>query len=95
MDADVPSDGNLPDYRRYGRRLSDKLLVAFDQACETRELEIAIQLLTLLERLAEKEAAASEPMRRKAIEGLVAAHERLWTLRNRPLVSPPSGASIG
>jgi hypothetical protein len=83
MEAELPAPGNLPDYKRYGRRLSDKLLLAFDQACETRELEIAIQLLTLLERLAEKEAAASEPMRRKAIEGLVSAHERLWVLRNR------------
>jgi hypothetical protein len=76
-----------PDYLFYGRRLSDKLLLAFDKACEVRELETASELLQMLERLAAKEGAGSEFRRRKAIEGLVEAHERLWMLRHEAAVA--------
>ncbi len=70
------------DYIFFGRRLSDKLHIAFDKACDVGELEIAATLLQMLERLAAKEGASSEFRRRVATESLVEAHARLWLLRN-------------
>jgi hypothetical protein len=70
---------------RHRRRLSDKILIAFHQACDQADFEVAGRLLNILET---KTAAlrlsraphGSERRRRK--ETLVAAHERLWQLRH-------------
>jgi hypothetical protein len=74
-----------PDVRapRYTRRLSDKVLVAFHQACDEHDFGVAKGLLTVLEI-----ALIHEPTdanRRRDGEGLVAAHERLWHLRHPAL----------
>jgi hypothetical protein len=60
------------------RRLSDKLLDAFDQACDQGEADIAREILALTERVINERRRT--PDRRKA-ESLVAAYERLWQLR--------------
>ncbi|MFT8244276.1 hypothetical protein [Roseomonas sp. BN140053] len=65
---------------RQGRRLSDKLLLAFHQACDQGEYDVARDLLDLVERLLNRAPPANN--RRKNVEPLVAAHERLWMLRN-------------
>jgi len=68
--------------RPSGRRLADRLLVAFHAACDQGELETAGRLLPVLEALLRRPATPSDPYRRRSIEALVAAHERLWQLRH-------------
>lgn len=68
---------------RQGRRLSDKILVAFHHACDAQDLVVAEQLLKTLETMLTRRGVPSEQNRRKALETLVAAHERLWHLRHR------------
>ncbi len=67
---------------RHSRRLSDKLLVAFHHACDVMDLEVADQLLRLLELMTTRRPRPEDGNRRRSIEGLVAAHERLWHLRH-------------
>jgi hypothetical protein len=71
--------GNAP---RYSRRLSDKILIAFHHACDQGDFEIAEQLLHILENMLTRRTVPADANRRKSIESLVAAHERLWHLRH-------------
>jgi hypothetical protein len=68
---------------RYSRRLSDKILIAFHQACDQSDLEVAEQLLHVLEAMLSRRPVLPDGNRRRSIESLVAAHERLWHLRHR------------
>jgi hypothetical protein len=77
---EAPAIGAAP---RQGRRLSDKILVAFHHACDAQDLTVAEQLLKTLETMLTRRGGPSEQNRRKALESLVAAHERLWHLRHR------------
>lgn len=67
---------------RHTRRLSDKVLVAFHHACDTSDLETAVHLLNILETMLTRHPAQAGNNRRRDLEGLVAAHERLWHLRH-------------
>jgi hypothetical protein len=67
---------------RQGRRLSDKILIAFHQACDQGDFEIADQLLRVLEMMLTRRSVTPDNNRRRNIETLVAAHERLWHLRH-------------
>ena len=67
---------------RQGRRLSDKILVAFHHACDVTDLEIAEALLRTLEVMLTRKPIPHQSGRRRDMESLVAAHERLWLLRN-------------
>jgi ABC-type transport system involved in cytochrome c biogenesis ATPase subunit len=67
---------------RYTRRLSDKILIAFHYACDQGETEVAEQLLDLLGFMAKRTAKLPAGTNRRAVESLVAAHERLWLLRH-------------
>lgn len=69
-------------HSRYSRRLSDKILIAFHHACDQDDYEIAEQLLVILENMLTRRSPNSDANRRKSIESLVAAHERLWHLRH-------------
>ncbi len=69
--------------RLFHRRLSDKLLIAFDQACAIGELTVAHELLCSLEGLFNRPNRHADQDRRKNLESLVDAHERLWTLRHK------------
>ncbi len=69
--------------RLFHRRLSDKLLIAFDQACAIGELTVAHELLCSLEGLFERPGRHADQDRRKNLENLVEAHERLWMLRHK------------
>ena len=73
-----PAAGTL----RYSRRLSDKILIAFHHACDQADYDIAEQLLHILENMLTRRTVAPDANRRKSIENLVAAHERLWHLRH-------------
>ncbi len=67
---------------RYSRRLSDKILIAFHHACDQSDLEVAEQLLGVLEMMLTRRPLTPDGSRRKNMESLVAAHERLWYLRH-------------
>ena len=67
---------------RHTRRLPDKVLVAFHHACDTADLEAAEHLLRVLELMMSRRPAPGDGNRRRAMESLVAAHERLWHLRH-------------
>ncbi len=74
-----PRHGPLP---RHSRRLFDKVLVAFHHACDELDLEMAEHLLRLLETMTTRRPRPEDTHRRRSIESLVAAHERLWHLRH-------------
>lgn len=83
--AEGGPDGTVTTARaaqRYTRRLSDKVLIAFHQACDQGDLEVAEQLLRVLETMVIRRPNVPDVNRRKHIESLVAAHERLWVLRH-------------
>ena len=65
---------------RHTRRLSDKILIAFHQACDWADFEVAERLLKVVETV----LAVLRPVdrERREQEALVAAHERLWQLRH-------------
>ncbi len=67
---------------RYSRRLSDKILLAFHHACDQSDLEVAEQLLHVLEMMLIRRPLTPDGGRRRNMESLVAAHERLWHLRH-------------
>ena len=67
---------------RHTRRLSDKILIAFHHACDQADFEVAEQLLHILEMMLTRRPVAPDVNRRKNMESLVAAHERLWLLRH-------------
>ena len=80
----APGDDNMTTLPapRHSRRLSDKVLVAFHHACDVMDFEVAEQLLRLLETMTTRRPRPEDGNRRRSIEGLVAAHERLWHLRH-------------
>lgn len=67
---------------RYTRRLSDKILIAFHHACDQGDFEVAEQLLRILETMLTRRPANPDTNRRRSLETLVAAYERLWHLRH-------------
>jgi len=69
---------------RYTRRLSDKILIAFHHACDQADFEVAEQLLHILEMMLTRRPLTPDGTRRRNMESLVAAHERLWHLRHPP-----------
>ena len=72
------------------RRLSDKLLAAFDQACEQHQVEVAELVLKAIEIILTQEAAPAERERRSHLGPVVEAFSRLKTLReSRNEFGPP------
>jgi hypothetical protein len=67
---------------RHTRRLSDKILIAFHHACDQGDFEVAEDLLRILEMMLTRRPASPDSNRRKNLESLVVAHERLWLLRH-------------
>jgi hypothetical protein len=67
---------------RYSRRLSDKILIAFHHACDQADFEVAEQLLHILEMMLTRRPLTPDGTRRRNMESLIAAHERLWNLRH-------------
>ena len=88
MSDDDREAGNGKDGRavaappRHTRRLSDKILIAFHHACDQGDYEVAEELLRILEMMLTRRPVAPDVNRRKNMESLVAAHERLWLLRH-------------
>jgi hypothetical protein len=72
-----------PAVRRHTRRLEDKLLVAFHHACDVSDLEVAGHVLRVLELMLARRPVQPDANRRRNMESLVAAHERMWHIRHR------------
>ena len=66
---------------RYARRLSDKIAIAFHNACDEGDIEVAERLLAVLERMITPPLGPPNGIDRRSKDSLVAAHERLWLLR--------------
>ena len=81
-DEDIARDSSAGGAPRYSRRLSDKILIAFHHACDQADYEVAEQLLQVLETMLTRRPMAPDGTRRRNMESLVAAHERLWHLRH-------------
>jgi hypothetical protein len=60
--------------------LSDKILIAFHQACDQGDIEVARCLLDVLAYMVYRPRAGLEGRERRIKESLVAAYERLWQL---------------
>ncbi len=73
---------------RQVRRLPERLLVAAHQACDLGALDVAASLLSVTEVVLMQPQLGSPGGHRRAVEGLVAAHERLWHLRRADHVDP-------
>ena len=62
---------------QYDRRLSDKLLVAFDQACDQNFVAVAELLLRALEIALTREGGPGKIDQRKDLEYVFAAFDKL------------------
>lgn len=71
---------------RYTRRLSDKVLIAFHHACDQADFQTAEQLLRVMETMLTRRPVLQDANRRRSMETLVAAHERLWHLRHQAVL---------
>ena len=80
---DSPREGRNSGLPRNSRRLSDKILIAFHQACDQADFDVAEQLLSILENMLSRRPVVQGGDRRRNIESLVAVHERLWELRHQ------------
>jgi hypothetical protein len=81
-DEGVARESGVGAAPRYTRRLSDKILIAFHHACDQADFEVAEQLLHILEMMLTRRPLTPDGTRRRNMESLVAAHERLWHLRH-------------
>ena len=73
-----PSRNSTP---QYTQRLPDKILIAFHQACDLGDYEVAGQLLAALETMLRRRPVVRD-RRRRDTEAVIAAEERLWRLRH-------------
>jgi hypothetical protein len=64
------------------RRLSDKILAAFDQACEQRDLEVAELLVRALERALTGVGGKGRTDKRGDVGAVVEAYARFRELRD-------------
>ena len=79
----MPDDDTTTKPRGHIRRLSDHILIAFHQACDQGDLEVARLLRGVLEMMvATPRLPRGTGNRRRETATLVAAHERLWDLRH-------------
>ena len=78
-DPDPPTQGGRP---RKRRRLVDMILLAAHSACDQGDLEVAERLLAIAEFMLRRRPPEGRPERRGDAQPLVAALERIWTLRH-------------
>ncbi len=67
---------------RQRRPFADDILIAFHYACDLRDYMVAGQLLLTYESMLTGRSGSPTSDRRRALDSLVAAHERLWSLRH-------------
>jgi hypothetical protein len=88
-------DFDVGDQARYNRRLSDKILAAFDHACDDGDIETATELLGTLEYMLLSTPPAQDRCE-AVVAPLLASHERLWHLKssNMSVGTEPGMADI-
>jgi hypothetical protein len=69
------------------RRLSDKILSAFNQACEQKQVEVAEHLLRALEVCLTRHGGKGKDDKRGELGPVVEAYAKLEALRRPALVS--------
>jgi hypothetical protein len=77
--CDNPDAVALP---RRSRRLADKIMTAFHQACDVDDIETAAALVKVLELLSRRPSPVAGALTRADMTSLVFAHERLWSIRH-------------
>ena len=74
--SNVQTDDNAAaPAQRYTRRLSDKIMLAFHDACDQGDFEVAERLLQVLEMMLIRRSLPAAGNRRRNLDTLVAAHE--------------------
>lgn len=73
---------------KYGRRLSDKILIAFHHACDKRDISMAEDLLRTLDRLIARSEHTEGHERGKIAETQADASYRLWGLKTQQSPAP-------
>jgi hypothetical protein len=68
--------------------LFHRVLLTFHDACDMRDIEMAIRLLKILESMFVVEGDVVPHDRTRRLRGFVAACERLWNLRNSDIRTP-------
>ncbi|MGQ0663184.1 MAG: hypothetical protein ACT4P2_06275 [Pseudomonadota bacterium] len=68
----------------YTRRLSDKILLAFNQACDMRESDVAEHLLRALELSLTRQGGYAKSDHREHLGPVVEAYGRLEELQQLP-----------
>jgi hypothetical protein len=79
MTDQKPANPSRPHFKR---RLCDTILIAFHQACDQADVEVAAKLLDVLGFMTTRQSNLQGGRERRAVESLVAAHERLWQIRH-------------
>jgi len=77
---------------KYGRRLSDKILIAFHHACDARDIPTAEDLLGILSRLISRPLVVEPYDRRKVVETLADAKYRLWDMKHQEVTHSDTDA---
>ena len=80
---------------RQNRRLPERILVAAHQACDLGDLDVAAQLLSILETVIHQARGPADPTRRRLMESLIAAYQRLWHLRHADEVASSLSSQAG
>jgi len=79
---------------KYRRRLSDKILIAFHDACDKRDILTAEDLLATLGRLIARPALREMHDRRKIAETQADANYRLYDLKRTESLAPGIGSPL-
>lgn len=78
---DLPRPSLPSQPSRYNRRLTDKIFLAFHHACDQDDLQVATQLVSILEMLTARIPLNENANRRRDLGNLVAAYERIRDLQ--------------
>lgn len=90
-----PEPGGHATVSRQQRQLPERILVAVHQACDLLDLDVAGSLLQVLEVVLMQPQPGLKQVPRgsskRVIEGMIAAHARLWHLRHASDVEQRGG----
>ncbi len=67
--------------------LFHRILLTFHDACDMRDIDVAMRLLKILEPMAIAAGEGASRDRTHVLRGFVAANERLWNLRFNDSIS--------
>lgn len=95
--ADAESGRDAP-VSRQQRQLPERILVAVHQACDLLDLDVAGSLLQVLEVVLMQPQPGLKQVpkgsSKRVIEGMIAAHARLWHLRHANDVERSEGVHV-